>query len=214
MIYLPRKEIEEQVDKLIFVWDNEIDGIEKARLGFKKLYLKYNGKFKNIEEERIVSHRLCVLEMQSKYYNVETAQKYSKELLKHMDEIEGYSEDMDTACDYCKVFNNYIETHKEYISKDELIKLYERCNYIYENFCDDDEYNCLQKLITKFNLALVKNSFSVVLSCIEAMLIHNRNDIQYEDVIRQGLDDIKKVNMDLYNKAIDLKNNFNIEKIG
>lgn len=214
MIYFPRREIEEQVDKLIEIWDNPINGgIEKARLGFKKLYLKYNGRFQNIEEERIVLHRLCVLEMQSKEYKIETAQKYSKELLKHMDNIKGYSEDKDNACDYCKVLNNYIETHKKHMQKEELIRLYERCNYIYENFCDNDEYSCLQKLITRFNLALIKENFDTVLEIFNVVLIHNSKDTQYEDIIRQNLEDMKKVNIDLYNKALELKNSMIIKII-
>lgn len=204
------KSIKEIVKKDIYgIWDNI--SVEKARDELKKMYLRYYNVLTDIEEKKLILHNLCVAEMQSKDYSIESAQKYTEVLLADMDNTKGYKEN--EPCEYCKVLNNYIETHKNYISKNELIKLYELCNDIYSKNDDCSIYGNLAKLSIEFNLNLIKNNFDTVLNIIEAVLIHI-DDINYNDMLNQFIDDIKAINnIDLLTKVLKLKNDNQIIKI-
>lgn len=203
------KSIKEIVKKDIYgIWDNI--SAERARDELKKMYLRYYNSLTDIEEKRLILHNLCVAEMQSENTSIELLQKYTEILLNDMDNIEGYKEDEDSSLKYCEVLNNYIECRKKYMDKNELIVLYKKCNDIYENYCG--EQHCITKFSVQFNYNLIIGNLDTAFKIFESVSIHS-HDLQFKDMENQILKEMKKENMDLYNKALKFKNTIKIKQI-
>jgi hypothetical protein len=199
-----KKTIKQRVLEDVFdIWDNK--GVEYARDELKKMYLREYNMLTDIEDKRLILHNLAVAEMNSKIKSMESVKLYTKTLKEDMDKIPNYKEE--NGCLYARVLANYSESHKNELSKKELIEIYEFCYQVYER-CDDPKDNgYLSKIVAKFNLNLVKKNFNMILDIIKEMLIHNENS-QYEEILQQFTTNVKEEDISVYQQILLMEQNY------
>jgi hypothetical protein len=157
-----------------------------------------------VSEKRLILHNLVCIEREIDG-DTNSAKQWSKELLDYLESEPEYIEI--NLEEYAKAINNYVETHKAELSKEELIERYEFCYNVYK----DCEYESnpngyIEKRIAQFNLSLIQGNFNIVLEVFKDVLIHN-NDSDYETTLSGFITDIKNSNNNIYNQALLLKQN-------
>jgi len=187
----------EEMEEIYYTWDYVSK--EKARDMLQKIYFQKFNRLKNIEEQRLVLHNLTTVIMQIRK-DMNSAKFYSKTLKEMLDNYPNYKSTQINKERYCKALNNYTECHKNELSKEELTKIYEYCYKTYEkyDYTHIDEY--IEKINALFNLSLTNQNFSIVLLVVEDLIIHTANK-QYEEILQNFINDIKKINNELYKQV-------------
>ncbi|WP_252225272.1 MULTISPECIES: hypothetical protein [unclassified Clostridium] len=177
----------------------ELDNIKKGRDLLYKLYLKEYHMISDIEQKRLILYNLIVAEKLLK--NNQAVKVYSEILKTDMDNVKNYN--LLYTKQYCWMLSFFLDSHKEELSKNDLLNLYTFSYEYYKNIESD-----MDMLNAKFNIELINNNFNNVLEIIKN--IHNKsNDKRYKSVLIQMLDDIKLINIVLYKKVLVLINNNN-----
>ena len=174
--------------KYIFVnWD--LKGYAWVKRELQKMFLKYYYKTNNIESKRLILHNLTVAEISlGTEEDIQLAKKNTEILLNDMNKVHF---NRSHPALYCRVLNNYVETHKDELNYEELTKAYE---YIYDltkkSEVIENDSGYLSIKIAKFNLYLHKKDLEV-LNIIEEISIHNNNNTEYIETLTQMINDIK-----------------------
>lgn len=190
------KSIDEKMLEVYRAWD--FISKEKARDMLKKMVLQDINESTDIEDKRLIYHNLTTVIMKIGN-DMDSARYYSKLLIDMLDSYPNYKEDQTNRERYCRALNNYTDCYKGELSNEELIKIYEFHYETYKNYKYDndhvDEYR--EKLISEYNLNMIKKNFTKILMIIEDFCIHN-NNTQYEEAIQAILQEVKDINVMLY----------------
>lgn len=204
----------ESMEKIYYVWD--FVSKEQARNMLKKL-LMFN-KLKTVEENRLVLHNLATISMKIEEEknpcdkDMSQAKHYSKALMEMLDNHPNYQCTQLNKQRYCKALNNYAVCYSDELTNKELENVYRVHYETYKNYNYDgihvDEYR--EKLISQYNLNMIKKNYSKVLETVEDFLIHN-NDTQYEEAINAIIQQVKDENVMLYEQIMLLVKKVNIQ---
>jgi hypothetical protein len=201
-------DIRTRMEEVYYIWDHISK--EFARDILKKMYHGEFIELKKISDRRLILNNLIRIEREIDG-NTNFAKQCSKELLVLLEKEPEYIEL--NLEEYAKAINNYVETHKEELSKEELIERYKYCYNIYKDFDYQTNQNgFLEKLIAKYNLSMTSELFSEVLDIVEDLLIHIDN-IDYEMTLQDILNECKDNYNKLYNQMLSILNNKQI-KVG
>ncbi|HBJ1650405.1 TPA: hypothetical protein LA460_000309 [Clostridium botulinum] len=203
-----KKSIRERITVDIFrIWDNQ--GAEFAVKELMKLYYKEYNKLSIFEEKRLILYNLICAEADCD--NMEESVKlHSEELKKEMDNEKDYKINFPKL--YARMLTAYRDTHLDELEDDEVDDINLFCYKAYENCQSIDSNYFLDMLNAKFNLFLFRKNFSMIFDIIKDMLIHN-TDNKFEITLKQMYRDIKNTDLNLYNRIIQLKTEFNIDII-
>jgi hypothetical protein len=209
-----RKTIFEKVNEIYDIWDEvngKRGGIKQAIIELKKLFFQYNDKLENIEDYRLILQALTTAELQTgEEEHLQSAKLHSKLLLDKFNSIPDYK--FKNKIKYVKALNNYIDSHKDVLSKEEKIKAYEQYYDAYKFCSPNDLIGYFNKLTAIFNISLLNKNFNMIYEIID-ILIHNSNK-QYKDQLECFLKEIEKADINLYNEMLLLINDENeINKI-
>jgi hypothetical protein len=190
------------MEEIYYIWDHVSK--ELARDILRKMHLGEFNILNKVSDKRLILHNLVCIEREIDG-DTNSAKQWSKELIDFLENEPEYIEI--NLEEYAKAINNYIETHKTELSKEELIKRYEFCYNVYKDCEYDTNPNgYIEKRIAQFNLNLIKGNFNIVLEVFKDVLIHN-NDSDYESTLNSFITDIKNSNNNIYKQALLLKQN-------
>jgi hypothetical protein len=168
----------------------------------QKLFYAHYDKLDNMITKRNLLYRLVVAERRCK--NENGVELYVRKLKEDMDNTPNYKEEC--MGDYLSMMSYYTDCEGIKLTIDELIEYYDfSYNYnkkVYELNNSIDSY--IKMKIAIFNKARVQKNFHNILKIIED--IHNINDAKAISTLEQMLCDVKKIDKDLYNKALDITN--------
>lgn len=187
----------------IYIKEWDID-VKVARDTLRKMYYGECDKRMSVEDHRLILHNLVCSELEA-HGITNSAKLWAKALLDYLNNEPEYVKH--NAGEYGKAINNYLETHKSDMTKYELIDMYERYyeifkNYEYkENGTDDEIKQYLEKMISKFNLNLIKGNFNIVLDIIEDVLIHN-NNYDCNRTLNSFIGDVRNTDIETYKKIL------------
>lgn len=203
-----KKSIRERVTVDIFrIWDNE--GVEFAVRELMKLYYKEYNKLSVFEEKRLILYNLICAEADCGNMQ-ESVRIHSEQLKKDMDDEEDYKTDFPKL--YARMLTAYRDTHLEELEDNEIDKINEFCYEAYKDCKEETSNYFLDMLNAKFNLFLFRNNFSMIFDIIKDMLIHNI-DNKFEITLKQMYRDVKKSDIILYNRIMQLRNELEIKII-
>jgi hypothetical protein len=210
-----RRSVTDRIESDVYhKWDNEINGVEKARNMLKKMRFQEIDSLKDIDEIRLLLSDLTNAEIKCIEQNlngsITSARLYSKELKEKLENYPNYLTTQRHKQDYAKALNNYVHCYKKELSNEELIKIYKFC---YETYKRCDPYNVegyLEKLIAKLNLSLLEKNFSNVLVVAEDMLIHN-NSSQYDEAFQELIKEVNNINIILCEKILLLQQQIKVK---
>jgi hypothetical protein len=197
----------EIMEHIYYVWD--FISKEQARSMLKKLLM--SNKLKTIEDKRLVLHNLATISIKIEEEknqidrNMSQARYYSKALIDMLDSYPNYKDLQLNKERYCRALNNYIDCYKDELTEEQLIENYKFHYETYKKYNYDenhiDEYR--EKLIAKYNLYMVKKNFLEILDIVKEFLLHNDNT-QYEEAIQALIQEVKDINVMLYEQIIML----------
>lgn len=161
--------------------------------GRKKLFMMYNtklNKLDNIEDIRFIVYNLAWVELHLE--NINSSRQYIKEI---KDIFENKNEHIDNyPSEYCRILDIYNITHKDVISVDEKIKLYEQTYAIYCKLDSVDKYMALH------NIYHLKKEYYKIPNLLKEIL---NNVGEHQEFINDILEGLKEKNDSAYKQALD-----------
>jgi hypothetical protein len=197
------KTLIELMEEIYHIWD--FVSKEQARSMLKKLLL--SNKLNTIEQRRLVLHNLATISIQIekdkelKDVDMSQAKHYSKALKDMLDSCPDYKNTQANKEKYCKALNNYAVSYKDDITNEELIKIHQYCYDTYKDYDYTQKDKYMEKLISEFNVNILKRLFNNVLMVVEDIMIHN-NTTEYYDTLKSFMKDIENVDNSLYKKVL------------
>lgn len=208
--------ISDEMLEIYRVWD--FVSRSKAKLMLQRLYFEVFDDLEDVEDQRLIIHNLTTVTIQIemnkeiKDRDMTQAKHYAIITKKLLDDYPNYLDEQTNKERYCRALNNYTECFKDRLTKEELEKIYVFHYETYKNYEYDekhvDEYR--EKLISQYNLSMSNKNFFRVLETVKDFLIHN-NDTQYEEAIQALLQEVKDINVMLYEQIISLIQENNIQ---
>ena len=197
------KGLEREIEK--YITGEEFDDFdnksyELGRDKLKKLYLKCYYKTENINIKWSILYRLIYVEQILD--NKESVKMYTAILKKDMEKNAEYIKINKKK--YIDLLSYYLPIYENDLDQEEVIKLYEFSYNVYKKYLNNKECdrNFLCAINTKFNLYFKLGCDEVVISIINTLSsLHNN---QATLIIEDMLNDIKKKNIDMYNKITKL----------
>jgi hypothetical protein len=206
-----KKTISEIINEIYDIWDEvngKRGGIKQAIIELQKVFLQRYNTIVEIEDKRLVLHPLTTaLLLTNKPENIQSAKFYSKLLIDEFNAIPNYK--IKNKHKYCKALNNYIESHKDVLSKEEKIKAYEEYYEVYKFCTPKDLIGYFNKLTAEFNINLLKEDYNMIYEIVD-ILLHNNNK-QYQDQLDGFLKEIEKTDINIYNNVLLLISDKNKE---
>jgi hypothetical protein len=198
----------EEMETIYHIWDNVSK--PQAREMLRKIFFQRGNKFKSIECRRLVLHNLTTIIMQilkeNNISDMSEAKTYAKTLKDMLDNYPNYINSQINKERYCKALNNYAVCYKDEITNEELIKIHQFCYDTYKNYDYENKDKYLEKLISEFNVNILKGNFKVVFLVVEDILLHN-NTTEYNDTLNSFIKDIENVDKTLYKDVLLLTKN-------
>jgi len=198
----------EEMEKLYYIWD--FVSKDKAKEILRKMFFQIGNKFKSIECRRLILHNLTTIIMQilkeKNISDMSEAKPYAKALKDMLDTHPNYTNNQINKERYCKALNNYAVCYKDEITNEELIKIHQFCYDTYKDYDYAHKDKYMEKLISEFNINILKGNFKVVFLVVEDILLHN-NTTEYNDTLESFIKDIEKVDISLYNDVLLLIKN-------
>ena len=198
------------------VWD--FVSREKAKLMLQRLYFEKFNYLEDVEDQRLIIHNLTTVTIQienkkeTKYRDMTQAKHYAKATKELLDNCPNYLNNQENKERYCRALNNYTECFKNELTKKQLEEFYRFHYETYKHYKYDkkciDEYR--EKLISEYNLNIFFNNFTQVLNVVKDLVIHN-NDSQYEEAIQAILQEVKDINVMLYQQIESMIQENNIQ---
>jgi hypothetical protein len=201
--------IRTRMEEIYYIWDHISKEI--ARNILIKIYRGEFYEINKISDRRLILHNLICIEIEIDGVT-NSAKLWTKELLELLDNEPEYVEF--NLEEYTKAVNNYLYTHKGELSKEELIIAYQNYYRVFEKYDyikggNEDEIKLyLEKMNAQLNLNLIMGNFNIVLDIFKDVLIHNDNTV-CETMINYMIKDIEKINIELHNQVLLLKQNYN-----
>jgi hypothetical protein len=184
------------------------DLFDKGRDILYKLYLANYNYLDNMHTKRNLLYRLIVAERRSNKGTEKGVEMYTRQLKYDMDNTPNYKQE--NTGEYLDMMSYYTDCEYIEITCEELLEYYDLSyNYyktLYENDESTDSYIRMQ--ISRFSKAKFQKDFLEVLNLVKD--IHNINDEKAFSTIEQMLCDIKEMDENLYEEALNIVNTTNL----
>lgn len=202
---------EEEIDKEISMiclkyFTSEINGgFKEGRKKLYRLYLDEYSKLKNMLIKYNLLYKLIYAEYMIEYVvgekrNKQAIYQYIIQLKSDIDKHEHFKEDY--TGEYCNILSVLCDCKEVKLSKEERLEYYDfSFNYYKKRYeKNNEEYDYIRMLNIKFNINKLKSNFVELLSIVKE--IHIINDTKAKNTLTQMLNELKVIDVNLYNKAI------------
>ncbi|OSA95728.1 UNVERIFIED_ORG: hypothetical protein B2H93_04720 [Clostridium botulinum] len=198
------EKIENEIRNKVFMGCFSNQNFDEGKAILYKYYLKYYTILNNFETKRLILYNLIVAERLT--MNNDTAIcNYVTQLKNDMDCIKNYKYEF--TGEYCNMLSYYCDCKSIKLKKDELLKHY-RFSYEYYNTSYKETKDIISYIHMKnmeFNIYKITKKFTKVLEVVEDL--HKISHDIAKAVLKQILEDIKMLNVDLYKESVNIIDN-------
>jgi len=196
------EEIEEIIRNRVFIGCFGTGDFPAGKKILQKLYFQHYPFLDDIEIKRLISYNYIVAESMEKEKNEDLICKLVTQLKNDMDKEPNYKENFTGK--YLDMMSYYTDCKGIVLSKEELINYYDfSYNYWKKRYKSENkiEYYMWMQIVRFDKEKLLKN-FPHILEIIKD--IHSINNEQTLSTIKRMLNEVEKLDKQLYEKAIEI----------
>ncbi|WP_252241599.1 hypothetical protein [Clostridium sp. ZBS18] len=196
--------IENEIRNKVFIGCFSRQNFDEGKAILYKYYLKYYTRLNHFETQRLILYNLIVAERMTT--NNDTAIcNYVKQLKKDMDNIKNYKNEFTGS--YCNMLSYYCDCKSINLKKDELLEYYKFSHEYYKSSYKEnkDVINYIHMKNMEFNIYKVTKNFKKVLNIVRDL--HKISHSIAKAVLKQILEDMKTLNIDLYKESVNIIEN-------
>jgi hypothetical protein len=202
------KEIEKEINKICLEYfaSKMNGGFKEGREKLYKLYLSEYSQLKDMLVKYTLLYKLIYAEYMIEFIegekrNKQAIYKYIIQLKSDIDKDESFKKDH--KGEYCNVLSAICDCEEIKLSKEKRLEYYYVSFNCYKQRYEKDngEYDYIRMLNMKFNIDKLTNNFVELLQIVKE--IHTINDTKAKDILTQMLDELKMIDKNIYNQAME-----------
>jgi hypothetical protein len=198
------EEIENTIRSEVFIGCFGTGNFRKGKVILRKLYGQYYPYLNNFETKRLILYNYIVAESMEEDKNEEILCKLIIQLKNDMDTEPNYKENFTGK--YLDMMSYYTDCKGIKLSNKELLDYHDfSYNYWKNRYESDNDIECYMWMqIAKFDKEKLLKNFRNILEIIKD--IHTINNKQTVSTEKRMLNEVKKLDEQLYTKALDIIN--------